>query len=243
MSPRPRRKAPRPRRARRARRAKSQSCPGFCARLSSIPPPSYHSFAAFHPCISIAHRAKKEKDPNAPKRPSTAYFLYANTRRAAVKEEHPEWKVSDIAKHLGAEWKNLSDAQKAPFVAEAAKKKAEVSDEYRSHNCLSSSPHLVSLCLTPLSTTLPRRHTTRGARAQQQRPTMTMRRKKTTTRMTRRTTNKRSAPDMVWRVFLEGMPSVTQGGGLGCVFLEETRVFFRTSAPSPSKRPFPAMGR
>lgn len=76
--------------------------------------------------LALNRYSKKPKDPNAPKRPQTAYFLYTNDRRADLKAEHPDWKVSDIAKHLGAEWKNLTDAQKAPYVASAAKLKEKV---------------------------------------------------------------------------------------------------------------------
>jgi len=39
-------------------------------------------------------KEKKEKDPNAPKRPLTAYFLYANDMRPKVKADNPSFKVS-----------------------------------------------------------------------------------------------------------------------------------------------------
>lgn len=36
-----------------------------------------------------AGRVKKEKDPNAPKRPMCAYFLFMNDRRLTIKTDHP----------------------------------------------------------------------------------------------------------------------------------------------------------
>ena len=41
---------------------------------------------------------KKEKDPNAPKRPMSAYFLFMGDKRAEVREKNPDFKIGDIAK-------------------------------------------------------------------------------------------------------------------------------------------------
>ena len=43
-------------------------------------------------------KAKKIKDPNAPKRPMTAYFLFMGEKRAEVKKSNPDIKVQDIVK-------------------------------------------------------------------------------------------------------------------------------------------------
>ena len=55
------------------------------------------------------------KDPNAPKRPLSAFFVFSADRRAAIKEEQPELAVKDIARALGAEWSELSDDDKKPY--------------------------------------------------------------------------------------------------------------------------------
>ena len=39
-----------------------------------------------------------KKDPNAPKRPMTAYFLFMGDKRAEVREKNPDFKIGDIAK-------------------------------------------------------------------------------------------------------------------------------------------------
>jgi len=39
---------------------------------------------------------KKTKDPNAPKRPMTAYMLYANAIRNKVKEDNPGISFGDV---------------------------------------------------------------------------------------------------------------------------------------------------
>ena len=43
-------------------------------------------------------KGKKIKDPNAPKRPMSAYFLFMGEKRAEVKKNNPDFKVGDIAK-------------------------------------------------------------------------------------------------------------------------------------------------
>jgi len=67
---------------------------------------------------------RKPKDANAPKRPQSGYFLFTATRRAALSAAHPDKKITEIAKLLGAEWKALSEADKEPFMAQAVKSKA-----------------------------------------------------------------------------------------------------------------------
>ncbi|XP_010439134.1 PREDICTED: high mobility group B protein 6-like [Camelina sativa] len=65
---------------------------------------------------------KKEKDPLKPKHPVSAFLVYANERRAALREENKT--VVEVAKITGEEWKNLSDKKKAPY-EEVAKKNKE----------------------------------------------------------------------------------------------------------------------
>ena len=64
-----------------------------------------------------------KKDPDAPKRPPTAFFLYAQTRRDAIKRAHKGAGVTEIARELGKEWRSLSDAKKDKFYAKAEKEK------------------------------------------------------------------------------------------------------------------------
>jgi hypothetical protein len=90
-----------------------------------------------NPEFDSGKKRRKKKDPNAPKKPLSAYFLYADTRRAAIREANPELKVSEIAKQIGAEWKNLPEAQKQPFQARAEKLKQEyllAKAEYEANN-------------------------------------------------------------------------------------------------------------
>ncbi|KAG2240344.1 hypothetical protein Bca52824_090834 [Brassica carinata] len=67
-------------------------------------------------------KSKKQKDPLKPKHPISAFLVYANERRAALREENKS--VVEVAKMTGEEWKKLSDKQKAPY-EEVAKKNKE----------------------------------------------------------------------------------------------------------------------
>merc|ERR1711890_129200 len=73
--------------------------------------------------------SKKEKDPNAPKRPLSGYFLFMADERKKVTDAHPDWKVGDIAKELGSRWSNLDEKLKAKYQDKAAKDKERYAKE------------------------------------------------------------------------------------------------------------------
>ena len=101
-------------------------------------------------------KEKKEKDPNAPKRPMTSYMLWLNDNRSKIATEHfplnedgdhcyPEGhenagdplvgrqKVSSITKKAGELWKELSEDEKKPYEDSFAEARAiymETKGEY-----------------------------------------------------------------------------------------------------------------
>ncbi|XP_039021637.1 high mobility group B protein 3-like isoform X2 [Hibiscus syriacus] len=67
-----------------------------------------------------------KKDPNKPKRPATAFFVFLEEFRTIYKQEHPKVKaVSAVGKAGGEKWKSMSNEEKAPYKAKAAKRKLE----------------------------------------------------------------------------------------------------------------------
>jgi structure-specific recognition protein 1 len=50
---------------------------------------------------------KKKKDPNAPKRPLSAFMYYSQKQRPNVKKENPTATFADVARILGEQWKAL----------------------------------------------------------------------------------------------------------------------------------------
>ncbi|OMO98224.1 hypothetical protein CCACVL1_04291 [Corchorus capsularis] len=71
-------------------------------------------------------KLKKGKDPNGPKRPQTAFFLFMDDFRKAFKEANPDAKgVTQVTKEGGEKWKSMSDEEKKPYIDKAAELKAE----------------------------------------------------------------------------------------------------------------------
>merc|ERR1711959_505488 len=68
---------------------------------------------------------KKPKDKNAPKRPATPFFVFANEVRAEIRENNPEASIGQIGKILGERWKALPEDQKAAYHVQSQKAKAE----------------------------------------------------------------------------------------------------------------------
>jgi hypothetical protein len=78
---------------------------------------------------------KAKKDPHAPKRNMSAYFLYSIAARQSVKDENPDASFGDIARLISAKFKNLSEKERKIWDDKAAADKdrynAEI-EEYKS---------------------------------------------------------------------------------------------------------------
>ncbi|CAL5393879.1 unnamed protein product [Camellia sinensis] len=58
-----------------------------------------------------AKKGKAAKDPNKPKRPASAFFVFMEEFRKMYKEKHPNNKsVAAVGKAGGDKWKSLSEA-------------------------------------------------------------------------------------------------------------------------------------
>jgi len=59
-------------------------------------------------------RAKKVKDPNAPKKPANSYLLFTMDIRADIIKKEPELKATEVMKKCAEMWKNI-DKEKKEF--------------------------------------------------------------------------------------------------------------------------------
>jgi hypothetical protein len=73
-------------------------------------------------------KKRKKKDPNAPKRNMSAYFLYSNAIRPSVRTENPDASFGQVAKIISAQYKALTEKELAIY-----KKKAEEDKERYIH--------------------------------------------------------------------------------------------------------------
>ncbi|XP_044470604.1 high mobility group B protein 2-like [Mangifera indica] len=80
-------------------------------------------------------KAKAAKDPNKPKRPPSAFFVFMEEFRQLFKRENPNNKsVAAVGKAAGEKWKSMSDAEKAPYVARAESRKNDYSNSMKAYN-------------------------------------------------------------------------------------------------------------
>nr|KAJ0213609.1 hypothetical protein LSAT_V11C400209550 [Lactuca sativa] len=94
-------------------------------------------------------KGKAAKDPNKPKRPASAFFVFMEDFRKQFKEDQPDNKsVAAVGKSGGAKWKSMSDSYvviylcflddvnvgKAPFQAKADKRKKEYEKNLDTYN-------------------------------------------------------------------------------------------------------------
>nr|POF23100.1 hmg1/2-like protein [Quercus suber] len=80
-------------------------------------------------------KGKAAKDPNKPKRPASAFFVFMEEFRKQFNKDHPENKsVSAVGKAAGAKWKSMSEAEKAPYVAKAEKRKVDYEKNMKAYN-------------------------------------------------------------------------------------------------------------
>ncbi|XP_009790612.1 HMG1/2-like protein isoform X3 [Nicotiana sylvestris] len=79
-------------------------------------------------------KAKKAaKDPNKPKRPASAFLIFLKEIGKQFKEKNRGIK-SAFGRAGGDKWKQLSDAEKAPYMAEAKKRMAEFKKNKDAYN-------------------------------------------------------------------------------------------------------------
>mmetsp|Transcript_18278 Transcript_18278/g.26241 ORF Transcript_18278/g.26241 Transcript_18278/m.26241 type:complete len:370 (-) Transcript_18278:73-1182(-) len=59
---------------------------------------------------------KPVKDPNAPKRPMSAFLSYSNSKRSEVKKMNPQMTNAEVSRILAKMWKKATDDEKHDFV-------------------------------------------------------------------------------------------------------------------------------
>ena len=79
-------------------------------------------------------RKKAKKDPNAPKRNMSAFFLYSCAVRPSVKENNPSASFGDIARLISAQFKGLSDKDRRQWDKKAAEDKERYKRQMAEYN-------------------------------------------------------------------------------------------------------------
>lgn len=58
-------------------------------------------------------KKRSKKDPNAPKKPLSAYMLWLQENREAIKRKYPGSSVTDVSKKAGEMWKTVTAEEKS----------------------------------------------------------------------------------------------------------------------------------
>lgn len=61
-------------------------------------------------------RRRKKKDPNAPKKNLSPFFIFSKLKRPEIMKDHPSKGVGEISKVLSAEWSSMTEEDKAQYV-------------------------------------------------------------------------------------------------------------------------------
>uniref|UniRef100_A0A0K0F968 FACT complex subunit SSRP1 (inferred by orthology to a human protein) n=2 Tax=Strongyloides TaxID=6247 RepID=A0A0K0F968_STRVS len=75
--------------------------------------------------------SKKKKDPNAPKKALSAYFLWLNDNRETIKK--PGMGVADVAKAAGLIWREMRAEDKAKWEKKAEDDKRRYASELENY--------------------------------------------------------------------------------------------------------------
>ncbi|KAJ3260980.1 Non-histone chromosomal protein 6 [Boothiomyces macroporosus] len=59
---------------------------------------------------------KAKKDPDAPKKPLSAFMIYSKENRQRIKEENPSATFGEMGKLIGNAWKELGEDDKAVII-------------------------------------------------------------------------------------------------------------------------------
>lgn len=83
---------------------------------SSTPSPAISKVVSVVEQKPVKKPVRRPRDPNAPKRPPTAYFLFCKGKRKALAQEHPKMNIREINLVLSKLWEN---ADQKPFHEDA----------------------------------------------------------------------------------------------------------------------------
>jgi hypothetical protein len=92
-----------------------------------------------HALLGDPLKIKPMKDPAKPKRPTSGYLYFCEDARPKLMKrmrgkKNKKVKLGDIAKELGAMWKDLTDENKIVYVEKSKKDKERYLDEMEKYN-------------------------------------------------------------------------------------------------------------
>ena len=82
----------------------------------------------------IPRKGKKQSvRRDGPKRPLSAYMFFSISRRETLRDERPDLHIFTMSKVIGAEWREMVDDEKAPYVLQAEHDKERYNREMNAY--------------------------------------------------------------------------------------------------------------
>ena len=80
-------------------------------------------------------KKRRKKDPRAPKRPLSAFMLFANTNRDRIVAENnlDRRQIGELGRHIGAAWRALGAGDRKKYDAMAVEDKKRYEDEMKQY--------------------------------------------------------------------------------------------------------------
>ena len=106
-----------------------------------VPPPGFdnqgilidtHTSASFS--TSQSKKAKKPRDPHAPKRARGSYVFFTNHIRPIIMKEKPDTKFVELGAIMGERWRNISPEEKQKFETLANEDRNRFNREMEEYN-------------------------------------------------------------------------------------------------------------
>jgi hypothetical protein len=79
--------------------------------------------------MPVVNKSKAKKDPNAPKKPLSAYMLFAKENREKIKKENSDATFGEIGRKLGEAWRSIDKKNKDKFIKKSEKDKDRYNQE------------------------------------------------------------------------------------------------------------------
>jgi len=83
--------------------------------------------------LKVLKGTKVKKDPNAPKRPTSAFLAYSKAKRDAVMAENPTLRATDVSVILSEMWKDEDPAVKKRFMDQIAALREDYNKQLSEH--------------------------------------------------------------------------------------------------------------
>lgn len=89
---------------------------------------------------ALRKERKANRDPNAPKRPPSAYLLFQNEIREDMRQQFKDLTYSDVLGKISEAWKNLTEEQRKVYQDRTVDAMARWNQDKRSHAAASGYP-------------------------------------------------------------------------------------------------------